>query len=302
MRKRHRSQGAPDAEPARAPAVLIAGAATRDLFGQEQRPGGAVLYAARAAAALGVRARILTIAAQDADLEALAGHDVTVAASAHTLIFVHTFLSGTCPARELRVLARPERALSAADFTPEDRGSEFDVLVLAPLLADDLDLASFAGVRARRRALLAQGLLREVGADGHVTHASKPPPRLLAAVDAATSVFLSEDEIAGWDARALSALAEAAERVVVTRGAHGATVLRGGTRIETSARPAEVVDSTGCGDVFSVAYMITLARGADDARAAAIGAELASASLGRLGAQPLPAVRSELPSETRAGV
>lgn len=50
--------------------VLIVGAMTWDVFGGERRPGGAVSFAARAAAALGVRARILTISGADADLAA----------------------------------------------------------------------------------------------------------------------------------------------------------------------------------------------------------------------------------------
>ena len=297
MRERHSSHGAPDGEPARAPSLLIAGAATWDLFGEQRRPGGAVVYGARAAAALGVRAQLLTIAGPDSDFEALRGHDATIVQASHTLTFVHTFSREAPGSRELRLLARPERALSASDLPPSPSpGDALDLLVLAPLLADDLDLASFAGVRARRRALLAQGLLREVGADGLVTHAASPPPQLFDHVDARTSVFVSEDEIAGWDAHALSAIAGAAERVVVTRGARGATVLRGGTRLDTPAHTAVAVDPTGCGDVFSVAFMIAIARGADDARAAAIGAELASASLGQAGAQALPAVRAAIPS------
>ncbi len=301
MRERHPSHGAADREPARAPSVLIAGAVTWDQFGEEHRPGGAVLYAARAAAALGLRARIVALTGPDGDLDALEGHSVTVATSPQTATFVHMFSPEAPPRRGLRVLARPGRALSASAI-PTAAGDDLDLLVLAPLLPDDLDLASFAGVQARRRALLAQGLLREVGADGLVTHASAPPTRLRDAIDARTSVFLSEDEIAGWEAGALASLAAAAERVVVTRGARGATILRGETRIQTLARPAEAVDSTGCGDVFSVAYMLALTLGADDARAAAIGAELASASLGRRGAAPLPRIRSDLRSEARAGV
>lgn len=301
MRERHPGQGAADREPSRAPSVLIAGAVTWDHFGAERRPGGAVLYAARAAAALGLRARILALAGPDTDLEALEAHEVTVCESPHTLGFVHMFSTGTPSRRELRILARPGRALSASGF-PTASDDDLDLLVLAPLLPDDLDLGSFAGVRARRRALLAQGLLREVAADGLVTHEDGPPPRLLDAIDARTSVFLSEDETADWSAGALASLAVAAERVVVTRGARGATILRGDTRIQTSARAAESVDSTGCGDVFSVAYMIALALGADDTQAAAIGAELASAALGLRGAQPLPAVRIDLRSEAHAGV
>ena len=297
MRERHSSHGAPDGGPARAPSLLIAGAATWDLFGEQRRPGGAIVYGARAAAALGVRAQLLTIAGPDSDFEALRGHDATIVRSSHTLTIAHTFSLEAPGSRGLRLLARPERALSASDLPPSPSpGDALDLLVLAPLLADDLHLASFAGVRARRRALLAQGLLREVGADGLITHAPAPPPALRAAIDEQTSVFLSEDEITDWDASALSSLADIAERVVVTRGARGATILRGGTRIDTSARPAVAVDSTGCGDVFSVAFMIAIARGDDDARAATIGAELASASLGQAGAQVLPALDAAIPS------
>ena len=306
MRERHSSHGAPDPEPARAPSLLIAGAATWDLVDEQRRPGGAVLYGARAAAALGVRAQLLTIAGADAALKALCGHDATIAEASHTLTLAHTFSVDDAGARRLRLLARPERALSASDLPPfHAPGDALDLLVLAPLLADDLDLGSFAAVRARRRALLAQGLMREIGADGLITHATEPPPVLRDAVDGRTSVFLSEDEIAGWEAHALHALASTAERVVVTRGARGATVLRGGERIETPARPAAAVDSTGCGDIFAVAFMIALARGADDAGAARIGAELASAALGQRGAQPLPAVRTAIdaasPTVIRAG-
>lgn len=146
----HSGGGAADGESTRAPSVLIAGAATWDSFGDERRAGGAVLYAARAAAALGVRAQVLTLAGPDADLAALGGHDTSVTAASCTLAFVHTF-SPAGARRRLQLLARPTRALSAADLPPAS-GEAPDLLVLAPLLPDDLDLASFAAVPARRRA------------------------------------------------------------------------------------------------------------------------------------------------------
>ena len=306
MRERHSSHGAPDPDPARAPSLLIAGAATWDLVDEQRRPGGALVYGARAAAALGVRAQLLTIAGADTDLEALHGHDVTIAEASHTLTLAHTFSADDAGTRRLRLLARPERALSASDLPPSHApGDALDLLVLAPLLADDSRPrlvrrgtgAAARPARARPAARDRRGRL--------ITHATEPPPGLRDAIDGRTSVFLSEDEIARWDADALHALAGAAERVVVTRGARGATVLRGGERIETPARPAAAVDSTGCGDVFAVAFMIALARGADDARAARIGAELASAALGQRGPQPLPAVCTAIdaasPTVIRAG-
>lgn len=280
-----------------APSVLIAGALTLDLFGEERRAGGAIAYAARAAAALGVRARLLALAGPDADLAAPGGHELATVRAERTLTFAHG--RGEGGARRLRLSERPERALSAADVPPEWRGGH-DLLLLAPLLPDDLDLASFAALPAGRRGLLAQGLLREAGADGRIGHADAPPAALLAAADARTSVFVSEEETARWDAGALAALAASAERVVVTRGARGAEVLRGADRLAVpAARPARAADATGCGDVFAAAFMVALARGADDAGAGRIGAALAAAALERTGPRALPPLREVLPDALR---
>lgn len=285
------------AAPPPAPSVLIAGALSLDLFGGERRAGGAIAYAARAAAALGVRARLLALAGPDADLAALGGHELELVRAERTLTFAHG--RGAGGARRLRLSRRPGRALSAAGLPPRWRGGH-DLLLLAPLLPDDLDLASFAALPARRRGLLAQGLLRETGADGRVGHAGAPPAALLAAADARTSVFVSEEETARWDGPALATLAAAAERVVVTRGARGAEVLRGAERIGApAARAARAADATGCGDVFAAAFMVALARGADDAEAGRIGAALAAAALERTGPRALPPLRDVLPDALR---
>ena len=84
--------------------MLIVGPVTWDVSGGARRPGGAVAFAARTAAAMGVRAAILTVAGPDADLSALEGHDVHVVAAPETLTFEHRHAEG---GRRLRVLARP---------------------------------------------------------------------------------------------------------------------------------------------------------------------------------------------------
>ena len=151
------------------PDVLIVGPVTWDVSGGARRPGGAVAFAARTAAAMGVRAAILTVAGPDADLSALEGHDVHVVPAPETLTFEHRHTEG---GRRLRVLARPGRMLTASDL-PSGWGGITNI-ILAPLLADDLDVASFLRLGGGRRSILAQGMQRCTGGDGRRGGAGSP--------------------------------------------------------------------------------------------------------------------------------
>ena len=271
--------------------MLVVGAVTLDRFGGAWRPGGAPLYAARALAALGVRARVLAMAGPDADLGALEGHELKVVAAEASLRFEH---EPAGESRGLRLAARPERALATSDLPARWRDAE--LLVLGPLLADDLEVASFMRVRAGEVGLLAQGLQRRVAPDGGVTTANAPSEALGAACDSRTTVFLSGEEVAGWPREALRALASSCARVVVTRGAAGAEVHRGGvqgagvTPLRVAATPARALDTTGGGDAFAAAFMAALAGGAGDAEAGALAAEVAAATVERVGPAVLPRI------------
>ena len=262
------------------------GAVTLDQLDGEWRPGGVPLYAARALAALGVRARVLAIAGPDADLGALEGHELEVVAAEASLRFEH---EPAGESRRLRLAARPERALAASDLPSRWRDAE--VLVLGPLLADDLDVASFTRGPVGLVGLLAQGLQRRVASDGGVTTADAPSEALRAACDARTTVFLSSEEVAGWPRGAVRALASGCARVVVTRGAAGAEVDRAGAApLRVAAAPARAVDTTGGGDAFAAAFMAALGGGADDAEAGALAAEVAAATVERVGPAELPRI------------
>jgi len=74
--------------------------------------------------------------------------------------------------------------------------------------------------------------------------------------------------------------------VAVTHGAEGATLFEGGREVAHAAAPrVEVVDSTGAGDAFTAALVVSLLEGLDRQealeRACAVGAEAAT----RVGAQ-----------------
>ncbi|MDO9445474.1 MAG: PfkB family carbohydrate kinase [Dehalococcoidia bacterium] len=282
-----------------ADACWIIGPVTTDLFERDRRvPGGSVSYAARVAASFGLTARILTAVGPDADLDALAGHEVRVVPGA-TQTFAHDFPGGR---RRLRVVARPGRTLSAADV-PASWGAP-GTLILAPLLPDDIDLASFLdGWPEVETALLAQGLQRDTDAEGVVRHLGAPAPALLAAARANVTVFLSEEEIEAWPDGALDALARSVRRVVLTRGALGARIMAGGEVVEVPASPADPVDPTGAGDVFATAFILGVRAG--DRAAGRLAAAMAAAAVMVRGPAPLPAraaIESRLVAPDPGGV
>jgi hypothetical protein len=164
------------------PDIVIVGPVTWDLFEDGTRlPGGAVTFAARVAASVGVRAGIVALAGRDADLTALEGHDLRVIDSASTLTFEHRSTSGE---RALRVIeraapsgARPSTGAGQAEGLAADRlppeWRDVRDIVLAPLLAEDIDVRSFLGA-GDRVWILAQGLLRHILGDGSVEESQKP--------------------------------------------------------------------------------------------------------------------------------
>jgi adenosine kinase len=80
-------------------------------------------------------------------------------------------------------------------------------------------------------------------------------------------------------------LAKAAA-LVVTRGEHGSTVLRGSHRVDVPAvTPNEIVDPTGVGDAYRAGFLKGLALGADDVVCARLGSVAATYALEHLGGQ-----------------
>jgi len=266
--------------PEAASPLLIAGPLTLDRFPDEtpvrESPGGAVLFAARTAEAFGIRPLVLTKVNRE------------------PLVFVHSHADGE---RRLRLEHPPRTSIGAIDVPagwPEPR-----TVLLCPLIAGDLDVASFLdrwpGVRT---GLIAQGLQRRRLDDGTVRVVGAPSPALLAAARPHVTIFLAEDEVARWSPGALGRLASRAERVVVTEGAYGARVIH---RDETESRvepvAARPVDTTGAGDVFAATFILALRAGVTVA--GRLAAAAAACEVETLGPAPLPPLAQ---IASRAGV
>jgi adenosine kinase len=77
-----------------------------------------------------------------------------------------------------------------------------------------------------------------------------------------------------------------ADALVVTRGEHGSSVMRGSHRVDVPAvTPREIVDPTGVGDAYRAGLLKGLALGAEDVVCARLGSVAATYALEHLGGQ-----------------
>jgi sugar/nucleoside kinase (ribokinase family) len=92
---------------------------------------------------------------------------------------------------------------------------------------------------------------------------------------------------------ALATLRRDARRAVVTRSAKGCVVIEGPKTVEVPAFPVDrVVDTTGAGDLFAAGFLVGIARGLGDDRAARLGALAAAEVISHLGARPESSLRA----------
>lgn len=83
---------------------------------------------------------------------------------------------------------------------------------------------------------------------------------------------------------AVASVAAQVPLLVVTRGAHGAIALTGGTRTEVGAEPIdEVVDTTGAGDLFAAGFLSGYGEGRTMAECLTIGAVCAREIIAQIG-------------------
>lgn len=110
-------------------------------------------------------------------------------------------------------------------------------------------------------------------------------------------LFANEAEVCSlyqensFDAAARRAAADV-RLAVLTRSEDGSVVLRGEERIEVSAAPATVVDTTGAGDAYAAGFLAAYAAGRDLASCGRLGSLAAAEVIGHMGARPKADLRA----------
>lgn len=270
-----------------APEFLVVGHVVQDLVaeGDGWRLGGAVSYASLLARNLGLRTAALTSCSTDVPLgELLAGIDLRIVPSERS-----TQMRNVYHAEGRREQWAPSRARSlTADDLPEAWRSARTVL-LGPV-AGEVD-GSLAGAFQEGSivGLGAQGWLREVGADQRVRPVHASQWRAARLLDAATALFLSDEDLPIEDAH--EALAEWGSHVEVlafTRGYGGADVCFRGEWRRFGAFPAQPVDLTGAGDVFAAGFLVRYAETSDPWEATRFASAAASLVIEGVGVDGVP--------------
>ena len=245
------------------PDFVVVGHVTVDETPDGLRPGGSVLYAGLLAYHQGLRVGLVTSYGPDFPMEVLPpGIDIVAIPSPATTRFAIRY------AREGRTLVLRARAAALAPLHLPAHFAEAGVVYLAPV-ADEVapDLAGAfpdAAVGAG-----AQGWCRRWDHAGTVTMRPWPDPApVLSRVQA---LFLSEDDIAGWEAEALP-LYEQVPLGALTFAERGASLFVNGERYTVAPAPAVEVDPTGAGDVFAAAFLIRYNATGDPHEAASFAA------------------------------
>ncbi len=114
-------------------------------------------------------------------------------------------------------------------------------------------------------------------------------PELLAMIEQAKYVAVNDYEgrmLAERTGLPLEAIAEHVEALVVTLGAEGSVIhTKGRTHTIPAARPAAVLDPTGCGDAYRAGLLYGIAQGWDWERTGGLASVLGALKIGSRGAQ-----------------
>jgi sugar/nucleoside kinase (ribokinase family) len=255
-------------------------------------PGGTALYGAVQATRLGLATDVLSAG----NAEALAGplrpyrdlFTVDLHDTPETTIFVNV---GVGAARKQSVagwagvIPLAGRALDARIIHLGPIAREIDLNALP-----DFPTNAFVGATP-------QGWLRRWGADGRVTeHSLDLPAALTARLDA---LVLSETEAPKAEA-AIAAVRAGGGLVAITRGASACLLLDAAGEREVATIERPIVDDTGAGDIFAVAFFAALAEGQTPEESAQFAHAAAGLSIGGLGASAI-ATRAEIDAALAAG-
>ena len=243
--------------------------------------GGTALFGAITALRLGARVRVLTSMPHDTVRQVLPDAvEVHNLDTPIALTFRHEFTESGFREQYITSVAR---ALHASDVPDAWRG--MGLVHFGPLaqeIGHDL-LGAFDGAL---RGASVQGWLRQWhGEEGHVQPLS--PEQMLVWAPSVECSFLSEEDIGST--RELIDLYRRKHRVVVlTDGAHGATVYEGTRAVRVPAYPVHEIDANGAGDVFAAAFLLRYRETEDALEAARFATVVASFHVEHIGTEGLP--------------
>jgi ribokinase len=256
--------------------VLVIGSVSRDqdrgARHEAGRPGGVVIHAGLAHAALGAVVRVVTrVRASDAGRLLAPLRGVGVAVRAHPSRLTTTCVNDYSGPVDLHELAACSDPIRLGDVPVAWRAPH--VVQLGPLHPRDVALEVVDGIGGLR-GLDLQGLLRgRTRALSAAWQAALARCHVVQMNEHDAAHVLAGDTLERFRERA------GMRELVLTRGARGAVVVTAHRRIVIPARPVVVRYPTGAGDVFLAAYLRARAARLLPERAGRLAARIAAAKL-----------------------
>lgn len=238
---------------------VAVGHLTVDELSEGLRPGGSALYAGLFAHRQGLRVGILTSCGTDFPFQVLPpGIEVV---SVPTDASTRFAISYTPEGRTLTLRHR------ATPLGPQHLPLHFAAASMAYLcpVADEVSPELAGAFPEAAIGVGPQGWCRVWGPDGTVRMRPWPDPAPVLA--RAQALFLSSEDITGWETRALE-LYQDVPLGALTFAARGAVLFVNGERYPIPAAPATEVEPTGAGDVFAAAFLTRYNAGGDPWEAA----------------------------------
>ncbi|MFN8475945.1 MAG: PfkB family carbohydrate kinase [Anaerolineae bacterium] len=260
------------------PDFLVVGHITKDIKPTGYTLGGTATYAAVTAHRLGVKAAIVTSAADDVDLSALDGIAIYRAPSPYTSTFENIYADG----HRTQYLRAVAAKLDCNDVPPDWRAAS--TVLLGPL-TQEVDPNIVDCFRKSIIGVTPQGWMRAWDDEGRVSFT--PWASAGKVLSRANALIYSIEDVHG-DYAFIDMLGRLARIMIVTEGVQGANLYQGGTHTHFSAYKANEVDPTGAGDVFAAAFLIRLQETGDEAQAMLFAAATASFAVEAPGIAGLP--------------
>lgn len=272
------------------PDFVVVGHVTVDETPAGLRPGGSALYAGLMAHRLGLRVGILTSWGPDFPRAALPPEIdvIAVPAPATTRFALHYDPRG----RTLTLGARAA-PLAAAHLPPHFAAA--GLAYLAPV-ADEVATDLAAAFPDAAVGVGAQGWCRVWDREGRVRMRPWPDPEPVLA--RAQALFLSSDDVAGWEREAVE-LYQQVPVGALTFAERGAALFVNGERYPVEPAPAVEIEPTGAGDVFAAAFLVRYNATGDPWEAAAFAAVAGALTVEGEGIAGVPS-RADLESRWRA--
>ncbi len=255
------------------PSLSIIGHVCHDIIQDGHRLGGSASYAAFLARAIGYQPEVITSFSEEFAYRSLFDNQGIVLSnnsSEHTTVFSNKDKGDS---REQKLLARANDIILDATSV-----NTSDIVFICPI-ADEIDISGYEFMADSLVVGLLQGWMRNCSNLGRIVP-KELNPDILPVLDIA---LCSEEDIKPLGKSYLDQLIQQHDHVVITQGSRGVTIYQDKQPTFLPSFKTEVIDTTGAGDIFGMAYSLAYYEHRDIITATTFAHAAASLSIEEVG-------------------